>query len=272
MIVLMLSKLIIRASRMHGRCCSLHTHLAVAGPTMPLVAASDAPVYVAFASAKPVHETTPESLQNVPPKLVMHMDQVQVGMRPVPPALHTLAGSRTDALECTGQLWLTEKNLTFLTQDKLGFQIDYPSIALHAISRFVPDDVFTNTAGYATNACLYCQLDDHPERDENDDEDDDVKELWFLVGDDNHRTSHASLTTVDTLYESLSHCAALHPSMGGSDEFAHPLAGIAGMSRDEDDEDEGDDVEDVKDVEKEENSTRRVRSELQSRDARYRPY
>ena len=228
---------------------------------MPLVAVSDAPVYAPSASAVPTHGTTPASMKDVPPLLVLHMKRVLVGMRPVPPALHALTATRPDALECMGQLWLTEKNMSFLTEGERGFQIDYPSIALHAVSRSVPDDVFTNTDGFATDTCLYCQLDDHPERDESEDQDEDVKELWILLRDASQRTSHMPLTTVDTLYESLSHCAALHPSVGGSDESAHPLAGLAQMSHDED----------VEETEAE-GATGRVRSELQSRDARYRPY
>ena len=89
----------------------------------------------------------------------------------------------------TGQLWLTETRLTFFPQETNentnGFHLDYPSIALHAISRFVPEEL-RGSDMFLLDTCLYCQLDDHPERDdeeENEEENGEVKEMWILVQD-----------------------------------------------------------------------------------------
>ena len=63
---------------------------------------------------------------------------------------------------------------------------------------------------------------------------------------------------MNTLYESLSHCASQYPSLpGGAD--AHPLAGLAAMSGEASSEEEKSDE-------------GRVRSGFQSPDVRYRPY
>ena len=69
-----------------------------------------------------------------------------------------------------GHLWLSEQHLVF-SGDK-SFQIDYPSIALHAVSRAVPREL----GEY--DACLYCQMDDHAE-----DDDSEVHEIWIAVAD-----------------------------------------------------------------------------------------
>lgn len=108
-----------------------------------------------------------------------------------------------------------------------GFRLDYPMIALHAASRSVPEQL----ASYAS-VCVYCQLDDHQERDEDDEsEDSGLREMWIGVTEDACAWKHPTpLTTVSPFYDALSHCASLHPSRGGASADAHPLAGLASLA------------------------------------------
>ena len=88
-----------------------------------------------------------------------------------------------------GRLWVTEQSLSFLPESKeqKGFQVSFPSIALHAVSRSVPEDILKNASHgqtYERGSCIYCQLDDHPERDEDEEEEEDaIVELWLVVRD-----------------------------------------------------------------------------------------
>lgn len=78
---------------------------------------------------------------------------------------------------------------------------------------------------------------------------------------------------VNSLYDSLSYCASLHPSAGIVDEEGlnnHPLAGLANLTSEFDDHDDNDNYDRSADNQKCVGG--RVRSEVQSPDARYRPY
>ena len=70
------------------------------------------------------------------------------------------------------------------------------------------------------------------------------------------RHVRCSANPVDKLFESLSYCAALHPSLGAQDgdDSGNPFAGIAPFGSGSDKE------------------TGRVRSDWQTPDARYQPY
>lgn len=150
---------------------------------MTLVAVSEPPK-TAAADEPGVYESTPESLDDIPSRLVLHMDSVHLCMRPGPSMLQE---SDSDTLTSMGALWLTEKRFTFLPSKGKGFQVDYPSIALHAVSRSVPE--YATHDSFGTEACLYCQLDDHPERDEEE-EDEVVREMWILTRDAASCTLH----------------------------------------------------------------------------------
>ena len=78
---------------------------------------------------------------------------------------------------------------------------------------------------------------------------------------------------MNSLYDSLSYCASLHPSAGIVDEEGlnhHPLAGLANLPSEFDDHDDNDDHDRSADNQK--CAGGRVRSKVQSPDARYRPY
>lgn len=97
-----------------------------------------------------------------------------------------------------------------------AFQIEYPSITLHAISRG------------ESGPFVYCQLDDSPEvaADGGDEDVLPMRELSLTPQPSDSRASptHISstprltLTLVDPIFEALSVCASLHPDPQGSDE------------------------------------------------------
>lgn len=233
---------------------------------MPLRPASEAPVYREVEAAEDVQDATPASFHDIPPALIQALPCVSLRMQPAPPAL-CLAEAAPKALHARGRLWLTEKEITFLpedTQSMHGFTLSYPSVALHAVSRTVPDDMQLD--GLYREACLYCQLDDHPEQDEEEeDEDEAVKEVWLATPDAETRTWDV-LIAVDQLFESLSYGASLHPSVGASSD-SHPLAGLGAldMSAVDEETEENDASGDVSEPGK-------VKSELSVQDVRYRPY
>ena len=122
--------------------------------------------------------------------------------------------------------------------------------------------------GLYREACLYCQLDDHPEQDaDSDEEEEAVKEMWLATPDADTRTWNA-LTTVDQLFESLSYGASLYPSVGASSD-SHPLAGLAALDSSTIDEDEDEDEDETE--ANNESAPGKVKSE-HSQDVRFRPY
>lgn len=154
---------------------------------MPPVARLEAsPTYVVQEEHTELQSSTPNSFSDLPPLLVLELNPVLVKLQPVPAALN---GDEKDELVMEGRLWVTEQSLSFLpsASGSTGFQIPFPSIALHAVSRSVPDDVLdkaTDAGAYSSESCIYCQLDDHPERDEDEDEEEEtIFELWILVRD-----------------------------------------------------------------------------------------
>lgn len=102
-----------------------------------------------------------------------------------------------------------------------GFQLEYPSITLHAISRG------------EQGPSIYCQLDDTVNAAENakpqNDEEDvaDMSELTILPKDPSARASATfsprsctdNILTVEPIFEALSLCASLHPDPGADDEM-----------------------------------------------------
>ncbi|CAG8543538.1 3003_t:CDS:2 [Paraglomus brasilianum] len=109
-----------------------------------------------------------------------------------------------------GTLYVTENQLSFFSPiTQTGLAIDYPSIIIHAVSRQISRD--------GIGPCIYIQLaallphfgtfqlssiDKATEEEENADEDS-MTEIKIVP--DNADVS------VDTIFEALSECAALHP-------------------------------------------------------------
>lgn len=151
-----------------------------------------APAYVRAEEYDEQQASTPASFKDMAPKLVTEVADVLVKLDPVPAWLAT----DSDGTGCLrGHLWLTEESASFLAEGEVpaGFQLPYSSIALHAVSRAVPEDMLAmeKDTTYAKDVCIYCQLDDHPERDDGQDEDEEpsILELWIVVPDSGTCTS-----------------------------------------------------------------------------------
>lgn len=154
---------------------------------MPLTRASEAPAY---REPEAADQATPESFRDMTPVLIQALPSVSVRMQPAPVDVLPDQAAAPAVVHARGRLWLTEKEVIFLptdTQNMHGFSLPYPSVALHAISRSVPNDMSLD--GLYRDACLYCQLDEHPEQDADEEsEDEEVKEMWLATPDADSRT------------------------------------------------------------------------------------
>lgn len=131
-----------------------------------------------FIARDVAESTTPASFAGGPEVLVFDGDAA-LRVDPVPQFIGTADASMH------GHLWLSEQHLVF-SGGGTTFMIDYPSIALHAVSRAVPAELG------AHEACLYCQIDDHAD----DDSEDEMHELWIAVADSERAYTLTSGTCV----------------------------------------------------------------------------
>lgn len=119
-----------------------------------------------------------------------------------------------------GTLYIAESRVSWVGQDSAGFSLEYPSVALHALSRDLrafPEE------------CLYLMIDgDLGEEEPNENGEDDeqpASEIRFVPEDKSH---------LEAMYRAMTECQALHPDpaqAGDSDDD--------GCYEDADDEDEG---------------------------------
>ncbi|WFC99229.1 hypothetical protein MYAM1_001973 [Malassezia yamatoensis] len=181
-----------------------------------------APRYLAEEEQEELQSSTPKSFKDIPAVLVYESANVVAKLQPVPAYLGFEA---QDEVTAKGHLWVTQQSVSFLpdTKQSPGFQIPFPSIALHAVAKSLPDGILNGISdhqSYDQEACIYCQLDDHPERDDVENEEDaTLCELWIVAESKEH---------LEKLFDAMSHCAGLHPSNGGTESCqSHPLAGLA---------------------------------------------
>ena len=259
-------------------------------PIMPLQSISSAPVFITDEQHAIQQSSTPTSFANLPPLLRFHTSTALVRIDPNPfPSTATdnggnnglTNGSDTSGrLEAVGNLWVTEKELSFLptTSASQGFTIDYPSISMHAVMKasFHP--------GSDPVSCLYCQLDDDPDGEEDEQQqetDGGLREMWIFL-----QESNDSSEQLDSLFNALSLCSSLHPSTGVGEEGedGHPFSGLGPFGTglgsngnveigafDDADEEELP-TEGEQQGEEDVNATGRVRNDFQTPYARYRPY
>ncbi|XP_077516507.1 chloride nucleotide-sensitive channel icln [Amblyomma americanum] len=119
-----------------------------------------------------------------------------------------------------GTLYIAESRVSWVGQDSAGFSLEYPSVALHALSRDLrafPEE------------CLYLMIDgDLGEEEPNENGEDDeqpASEIRFVPEDKTH---------LEAMYRAMTECQALHPDpaqAGDSDDD--------GCYDDADEEDEG---------------------------------
>ena len=178
------------------------------------------PTYISPEEHKEVSAATPASFADIPPVLRHKEENVSItldppldGFSPEDGANGTLyvieRCAHGEALAQT-MLNIFRSALVFMSASGHGFQVDYPSITLHAISRA------------DTGPSIYCQLDEPVAADqaENDDEDaSSMRELVIVPKDPSARACFAFVQVhfadrvrlVEPIFEGLSLCASLHP-------------------------------------------------------------
>ncbi|ESK85124.1 methylosome subunit [Moniliophthora roreri MCA 2997] len=155
------------------------------------------PQFISQEEYKSLVGSTPASFNDIPPVLRHKEENVSVSLDP------PLQGfSEPDAAQ--GTLYVIESTLAFTSTTGRGFQIEYPSITLHAISRS------------QSGPSIYCQLDEtsvevngNTASEGDAVEDMDMRELNIVPQNE---------SSLEPIFEALSICAALHPDPPGSDD------------------------------------------------------
>ncbi|KAH9057849.1 regulator of volume decrease after cellular swelling-domain-containing protein [Lactarius vividus] len=161
---------------------------------MPAVTFIDAiPNHISVDEHRTLTGATPASFADIPPVLRHKVQDVSVAFDP---PLDGFSGEDS----ARGTLYIIESVLAYQSSTTgRAFQIEYPSITLHAISRG------------ESGPFIYCQLDDFPAAAADGDEDAEpcMRELSL--------TPQPS-DSLDPIFEALSICASLHPDPQGSDD------------------------------------------------------
>lgn len=105
-----------------------------------------------------------------------------------------------------GTLFIAESRVSWVSEESQGFSLEYPSIALHAISR----DLNTYP-----QPCLYlmidCKIDEDEGSEISEDSDDDettaITEIRFIPDDND---------ALDSMFRAMSECQILHPDANDS--------------------------------------------------------
>ncbi|KZP00650.1 hypothetical protein CALVIDRAFT_283615 [Calocera viscosa TUFC12733] len=157
---------------------------------MPTIPISSPPTFITAEEHHTLTSSTPDSFNSIPPVLRHKEENVTVSLDPPLPGL--------DGDNIKGTLYVIESVLAFIAASGSGFQIDYPSISLHAVKR------------EPSGVSIYCQLDETPEGQPfPEDEDNDMREL-LIVPETEDR--------LEPIFEALSICASLHPDKAGDDD------------------------------------------------------
>ncbi|KAH7919374.1 hypothetical protein BV22DRAFT_1040967 [Leucogyrophana mollusca] len=156
-----------------------------------ITAITSVPPFISPEEHQTISASTPNSFSDIPPILRHHERGVRVTLDP------PLDGwTEGEAVE--GDLYVIESALVFSSPGR-AFQIEYPAITLHAVSRS------------ESGPSIYCQLDESAQDAQEDGEDDAsaMRELSIIPQD---------ATSLEPIFEALSHCASLHPDPNVSDE------------------------------------------------------
>ncbi|KAF7290785.1 hypothetical protein MIND_01319400 [Mycena indigotica] len=148
---------------------------------------SSVPAFISREEHAAIVSKTPESFADISPVLCHKEENVRVTLDP------PLEGFST---EDAGTLYVLESVLVFVSTAGSGFQIEYPAITLHAVSR--------SDAGPS----IYCQLEGQG-GDPSDDEVENMRELSILP---------QTADSLEPIFDALSRCAALHPDPHMSDD------------------------------------------------------
>ncbi|TFY76150.1 hypothetical protein EWM64_g7861 [Hericium alpestre] len=155
-------------------------------PAVTLI--SSVPHYISPDEHKTLTGTTPASFRDIPPVLRHQEENVSVAFDP------PLEGF--SAADCAqGTLYVIESALVFMSSSGRGFQIEYPSITLHAISRA------------ESGPFIYLQLDESPPEGQaaapqDVEETSEMREVNIMA---------QNTASLEPIFEALSLCASLHP-------------------------------------------------------------
>ncbi|SJL08353.1 uncharacterized protein ARMOST_11716 [Armillaria ostoyae] len=140
---------------------------------------STLPIFSTRQEHATIVSSTPQNFSDIPPVLRHQQNEVQVRFEA---PLEGKADWRH------GTLYVIDSVLAFVEdgENAEGWQIKYPAITLHAISK--------------AEGGIYCQLDDKIGL--GDEEEDAMRELTIIPKDTG---------SLDTIFEALSICASLHP-------------------------------------------------------------
>lgn len=146
---------------------------------------SSLPPFASPEEHKNLTSTTPESFSSIPSILRLEEPNVSVFFDPPLPDFGPDDCKR-------GTLYIIESVLAFISTTGRGFQVEYPSITLHAISRT------------ESGQSIYCQLDEAPPEGgpDTDESNSPMRELKIVP---------ERAEALDSIFESMSVCAALHP-------------------------------------------------------------
>ncbi|OSC99960.1 hypothetical protein PYCCODRAFT_1437932 [Trametes coccinea BRFM310] len=163
---------------------------------MAFVLIDTLPKFISAEEHRNLVASTPASFADIPPVLRHKEDNVSVTIDPPLDAF-----SAEDA--ANGSLYVIESHLVFMSSTGRGFQVEYPKITLHAVSRG------------ESGPSIYCQLDDGAnaagdEQPQNEEEDLAMRELSIIPKD---------ASALEPIFEALSYCASLHPDPHAEDEM-----------------------------------------------------
>ncbi|CDO74363.1 hypothetical protein BN946_scf184355.g11 [Trametes cinnabarina] len=181
---------------------------------MAIVLIDTLPKFISAEEHRNLVASTPASFADIPPVLRHKEDNVSVTLDPPLDAF-----SAEDA--ANGSLYVIERyvfyelmralalivlrtsHLVFMSSTGRGFQVEYPSITLHAVSRG------------ENGPAIYCQLDDGQNatddaQPQDEEEDMAMRELSIIPKDP---------SSLEAIFEALSLCASLHPDPHAEDEM-----------------------------------------------------
>ncbi|TFK50036.1 hypothetical protein OE88DRAFT_1713189 [Heliocybe sulcata] len=155
------------------------------------------PTFVSPEEHKTLVESTPASFNDIPPVLRHKEENVLVKLDPA-------AEGFTGEGDARGTLYVLESVLVFMNASGRGFQVEYPSITLHAVSR----------AGAGEGPSIYCQLDESAPQTNGQTDDEaevtDMRELHIIPQNE---------SSLEPIFEALSLCASLHPDPNMDDDM-----------------------------------------------------
>ncbi|EPQ54311.1 hypothetical protein GLOTRDRAFT_62865 [Gloeophyllum trabeum ATCC 11539] len=160
----------------------------------PITSITAVPAFVSPEEHKALVESTPASFNDIPPVLRHKQENVSVRLDPPLDGFATAADAR-------GTLYVIESVLVFVNDAGRAFQVEYPAITLHAISRADP------------RPSIYCQLDESAPQVDGEGAaggEGAMRELSIIP---------QSASALEPIFEALSLCASLHPDPDPDDDM-----------------------------------------------------